>query len=982
VESITSIGNSTKRDDITQIGKFGVGFKAVFSYTNTPAVHSGDFSFEIHDLIVPEQITPFNEQTKITIFEFPFNNPKKLAPLSTQEIEKGLCALSDNTLLFLSHIRKIDYTLPAGSHGSIQRIKRKDGRTEIHANHPHNEPTVSHWLHFEKCVQVKDGDGKSKTCRVAIAYQLEQNTGKNKDQSAWKIVAVTGGGQVSIYFPAEKETSKLHFHLHAPFASTVARDSVRDCPANEHLRDHIAELIVESLTAIRDQGWLNMSFLAVLPNKRDDLAKFYEPIRLAIVDAFKNQSLTPSKSGTHLASTALYRGANKISDVISDDDLSKLTSYDIPLWAANAPQRNQREDNFLDSLEIDKWDFEQLSAIFKTANKEKIESWLTEKQDDWMMSFYELLVEAKEIHDKRQPSWQKIVWDGLSFPLVRVESEQGVKHIIGNQAYFAPEDKNILPSADIDIVKRTVYSEGKANDEINQPVKMFLEKIGVKPFDAKAAIELRLKRYQSPPKQVDNEYYEDIKQFINYWAKNREEKTLFQAVTFLLGKTNNKLYWQKATDICLDSPFIETGLAELIEIHQKKSIWQSYSEKLTESELNNFVEFSKAIGVMHELEVIKLDENDAIKNFNNPYRSHVIKRTGFAEDYSIPELEKYLAAKKVSASRLIWNALIKVSKYPNRTLASFKPNQQYQSKQVDSQLIYHLKNHAWIPNKAGEFCTPQASTRETLHPDFPFNDSNGLLTAIEFGKEEKERAEALSRQAQQANWTYQSKVKTAQDNGFDSPEEMEEMAELLQEAKAQGKSLSELRAFLSPPNNTDFSDDISANPERRAGKVRETANDAPERRTEIRERTVPVDNAEIKPAAKAYLRDRYTKADKILYCQICKQPMPFKLVDGSYYFEAVELLKTDKRHKENHLALCPTDAAKFLYANESKDTLEASIHTLITRTVEDINNSQDQDNTCEIKLAGKSENLNFSPVHLQDLKAIFSSSDFISLQSR
>ena len=40
VESITSIGNSTKRDDPTSIGKFGVGFKAVFAYTNTPQVHS------------------------------------------------------------------------------------------------------------------------------------------------------------------------------------------------------------------------------------------------------------------------------------------------------------------------------------------------------------------------------------------------------------------------------------------------------------------------------------------------------------------------------------------------------------------------------------------------------------------------------------------------------------------------------------------------------------------------------------------------------------------------------------------------------------------------------------------------------------------------------------------------------------------------------------------------------------------------------
>jgi hypothetical protein len=36
--------------------------------------------------------------------------------------------------------------------------------------------------------------------------------------------------------------------------------------------------------------------------------------------------------------------------------------------------------------------------------------------------------------------------------------------------------------------------------------------------------------------------------------------------------------------------------------------------------------------------------------------------------------------------------------------------------------------------------------------------------------------------------------------------------------------------------------------------------------------------------------------------------MLFKIADGSNY-EAVELLKTDKRHKENNLTLCLADAA-------------------------------------------------------------------------
>ena len=54
VAAITSFGASTKKDDPTNIGKFGVGFKAVFAYTSTPEIESGEYHFRIRDLVVPE----------------------------------------------------------------------------------------------------------------------------------------------------------------------------------------------------------------------------------------------------------------------------------------------------------------------------------------------------------------------------------------------------------------------------------------------------------------------------------------------------------------------------------------------------------------------------------------------------------------------------------------------------------------------------------------------------------------------------------------------------------------------------------------------------------------------------------------------------------------------------------------------------------------------------------------------------------------
>ncbi len=104
VEGITSIGEGTKADDINKIGKFGVGFKAVFSYTNTPKIYSGEYNFEIHDLVVPHEIININKSEEETIILFPFNNANKLQPYAYSEIKKGLEKLSDNTLLFLNNI--------------------------------------------------------------------------------------------------------------------------------------------------------------------------------------------------------------------------------------------------------------------------------------------------------------------------------------------------------------------------------------------------------------------------------------------------------------------------------------------------------------------------------------------------------------------------------------------------------------------------------------------------------------------------------------------------------------------------------------------------------------------------------------------------------------------------------------------------------------------------------------------------------------
>ena len=55
IRSITDIGDGTKAEDEDQIGRFGIGFKAVFAYTETPRIYSPTYAFEIAKWCCPSE---------------------------------------------------------------------------------------------------------------------------------------------------------------------------------------------------------------------------------------------------------------------------------------------------------------------------------------------------------------------------------------------------------------------------------------------------------------------------------------------------------------------------------------------------------------------------------------------------------------------------------------------------------------------------------------------------------------------------------------------------------------------------------------------------------------------------------------------------------------------------------------------------------------------------------------------------------------
>jgi len=944
-------------------------FKAVFAYTQTPEIHSGDYHFRIRDLVVPELLHSSNLSANgfKTKFVFPFDHPNKISRQATHEIAGALQALDDATLLFLSNIVRISYVLTDSSEGQLERVlpsdlqqaRSKGEHIEVSVQSPAGEPRRSHWLRYRNVVTIDD-ESTRKDCTVAVAFGLEEAEGRSQ-KSRWRVVPLSPG-RVCIYFPADKETSNLRFHMHAPFASTVARDSVRDSPGNDQLLAALAALAAESMEDIRDRGLLTVAALEALPIDDDNLSPFYAPVRARIVEAFKSKHLVPTKSGAHRTAENLFRGPSDIVNLIGDEDLATVIGdkWAIRLWCANPPQVNQRADKFLDALEIDDWGWDQLcdALTCDRANleseedptrPERLKGWLAATDDAWLRRFYALLHDATMRHDR--------YLDVSGLALVRVDAGSGTRMVKPAEAFFPPPDEALTPK-DVLLVRPGIYSSGKSESQKNA-ARLFLEEAGVRVFDEEAQLATVLDLYSGETFPDRKTHLDHIRRFAAFHKAFPLKTRIFQGKRIFLGQkvgSGTDLHWCAVQNLFLDLPFEETGLSAIEDASDKRMLWSGY-EKVASK--NAFVEFVKALGIQADLPIVQSNthDNPARNELCTDYHRAGVRRTDSAidADWTIKHIDTFVRTPRIESSRLLWATLTNAR--PEVAKARFRPNRQYTVREADSQLICWLKANAWIPDANGDFHRPQDISRDQLPPGFLFDDRNGLLSAIGF-------EEAIQRQSAE----YRRKDLVAREFGFDGLGAATELANALRESGIDPKTavalIKQHAARPEPP------EEEVRNPTRRRKGVMEHRDNAPENSAVRRERSIQPNLPGVVAEAKAYLRAKYTNAHGQMVCQACSNEMPFKLRTGEYYFEAVQVLKGLAQHfYENRLALCPTCSAMYQFARSSTDEdVRAAMVAVDSEKVE-------ARVAVSLVLAGEHRMVHFVGTHFFDLQVVIAQND-------
>lgn len=648
--------------------------------------------------------------------------------------------------------------------------------------------------------------------------------------------------------------------------------------------------------------------------------------------------------------------------MLDEDDLKSLIDYkgEPPLWATGATQRNSRIDNFLVGLGIRNWDLNKFVEVlddkasvrhryisvppsYTSQPDETFMRWMGRKPPEWWQQFYALL------HDEID----KLDTSPHLKSLKIVCLHNGTFNIAADCYFGGNHSGEGIPTVD-----PRVYSSGK-NKNQQQKAKKFLVDLGVREIGKAEEVELILKeRYTLDADIPDDETYkQDLKRFVDLVEEQPASAKLFSDY-YILECVDEK--WVRPRNIYLDKPYKSTGLSAYYDKLGENADCFALHARYKKIGIgpDAFDKFAQAVGLISSLEVVKGS------CFDNPSCLYLLGVGGrhsdyYANsDYFIPGLKGLLSSPDINLSRLVWTTMTSLPKQGHNFLQAIYRTNLSSARQADSQLVCDLRDAAWIPQQDGtksegiRFVHPKDALQELLPTGFPFDAGQPWLKAIKFG----ETAVRRSIEVQQRD-------AAAKSLGFEDADAAERARRFSSMPKTEQE-----RFFYEYENRNKpaLPDRALANPDRRAKQSREQALEAPDKQSEIRARSVSVGREDVKAQAFAYLQKHYRNADGDMTCQICKGPLPFKLDDGSDFFETVEFVPGfKKRHHQNYLALCPNHSAMFRHANGSKELIREMVDAL-------------DGNELNVVLAQQDMTIYLSATHLIDIKSVLDAEDELS----
>lgn len=701
INAITAVAQSNKKDHST-IGKFGVGFKAVFQYTETPHIYDPNFQFKISKFIVPIKLDKdlTDRQKSETVFYFPFDkqetdengNLKMPKERAYSDILDKLKKLVFPTL-FLSNLQEVKWQADNNEVGEYSKKRTKHKQTEdiIYERIELNQQvglkqTKENLFIFTRLTEEHN-------LNYSIGYFLDEN-GKliPKQYSAF------------CYFPT-KEITNLNFILHAPFLLTDSREGIhRSKEHNRTMVELLAQLSADSLLILKDLKVISDDIIEIIPYKKIDYGNdgFFNEFYIKIKEKFQTEEILPAKSETFAnKQNAYWADSPDLANLFSNEQLAVLVKNPNAKWVFATIGRTKDKDitDYIDGGSERFWDKKEPNLIksnmdFENKIAELITSDFINKQsNEWLHRFYEYLSERKSYQDKFKT--KPIFKDSQGNAVAAFEKKDGELHNI----LFLPIDEgtSTYKTIDLELLK-------------NEKTREFIENFGIKQPSLKDEIYNNILPLYEKDGEIDTETH--FKKFFTYWknaGRPEEFISLIKDKEFVSYKTNedettyrgiaNEIYYPTTDLVKYFETKPDTKFVDLDDY---------YSFITEEKEQQILKEFLLKLGVSLLPRILqKVITDTSIKARLN------LRQSTYGYDYrntttdriidGCNEITKNIDKEK---SLILWRYLKKLPsyEYSQGSHKYFYYSQQYQS--FESNALTLLKKRKWLLTKSGDFVAP------------------------------------------------------------------------------------------------------------------------------------------------------------------------------------------------------------------------------------------------------------------------------------
>lgn len=435
--SITGVGNSSKESrDATTIGKFGVGFKAVFAVTDKPSIYSTTYNFQIENLSVPSKILERSLEGFTTIFQLDFKREGQTTLFRRNETL--LRSMSSETILFLKNICNVEIVINNEQLPTIS-VSRSDTDQSF--------SRIAFRLQDQDVELLKfSHEGCS------VVYQLREGA-----------ITPVAGSKISVFFPTIID-SNLAFLVDAPFQTSTTRESIDfELPYNKSIVDKFNGLFSESINKLKLLNLFTVEvFNEIMPIEAVEVSEdfpIYKTLQAAFQDVIKSKSFIPTNRNSLLSAPRIL--------IADEPEVAELLN---PIPSLNFAHRNLSASAIKFVKESGAEAFESVDLL-GLINDDKIN--LSVQSDEWLFSLYEYCLKSM-----LEDSWIRYFSRLLKqTPLIRTRSGEFTAAFVNDSPNVfrpskgIPDDRTIHPMF--------LTEAAAVSDETKSRMKSFLSELGI-----------------------------------------------------------------------------------------------------------------------------------------------------------------------------------------------------------------------------------------------------------------------------------------------------------------------------------------------------------------------------------------------------------------------------------------------------------------------------------------------------------------------